>query len=211
MDVHPPHESVHTWRDVLIHLGIITVGLFVALMLEGLVGWMHHRRLVTEARENIRQEITNNAKQADEDLVSLKQNEERLMKNLAQLAEIRSTHQWGHDRRLTYTLDWNSFSDSAWRSARDTGALSFMPYKQVQDLADVYGQQEIINTAAQQLFEEQPRALAPLFIAKDADKTSEANLDRIQTRTADVFISVRVLEQVLTQLQKQYQDTLKKM
>lgn len=28
MDVHPPHEPVHTWRDALMHLGIVTVGLF---------------------------------------------------------------------------------------------------------------------------------------------------------------------------------------
>ena len=210
MDVHPPHEPVHTWRDVFIHLGMITVGLFVALMLEGFVQWMHHRHLVTEARANIRQEISYNTQLTNEDLTSLKQNEERLMKNLAQLEHIRATHQW-EKHNLTYTLDWNGFSDSAWKSARDTGALSFMGYKQVQDLADLYGQQDIVNVAAQRLFEEQPKALAPLFIATNVDKTSDADLERVQSRTADVLVSVRVLEQILTQLKQQYQDTLKKM
>jgi hypothetical protein len=27
LDVHPPHEAAHSWRDILIHLATITVGL----------------------------------------------------------------------------------------------------------------------------------------------------------------------------------------
>src|ERR1700722_2087401 len=34
IDIHPPHESVHSWKDVFIHLGIITVGLLIAISLE---------------------------------------------------------------------------------------------------------------------------------------------------------------------------------
>ena len=208
MDVHAPHEPVHTWKDIFIHLAIVTVGLFIALMLEGLVEWSHHRHLVAEARENIRQEITDNLKLADADLSSLKQDEDRLRKNLVQLDEIRSTHNWNH-RNLSYTLHWDSFDDSAWRSARDTGALSFMEYKQVQGLADVYGQQEIVNAFAQRLFVEQPQALSALFITKEIDKTSDSNLQQIQTRTADALINVQSMEQILTQLRQQYEDAFK--
>jgi len=86
-----------------------------------------------------------------------------------------------------------------------------MAFKQVQDLADLYGEQDVVNTAVLRLIDEQPKALAPLLIVKDVDQSSEANLERVQTRTADVLVSVRVLEQILTQLKQQYQDTLKKM
>ena len=95
--------------------------------------------------------------------------------------------------------------------ARAIGALGFMAFKQVQDLADLYGEQDVVNTAVLRLIDEQPKALAPLLIVKDVDQSSEANLERVQTRTADVLVSVRVLEQILTQLKQQYQDTLKKM
>jgi hypothetical protein len=37
LDVHPPHEPAHSWRDILIHLATITIGLFIALSLEGRV------------------------------------------------------------------------------------------------------------------------------------------------------------------------------
>jgi len=41
MDVHAPHEPVTTWTQVWIHLGIITVGLLIALGLEHAVASMH--------------------------------------------------------------------------------------------------------------------------------------------------------------------------
>ena len=37
MDVHAPHEPIHTWRDFFIHLITITVGLLIAISLEGMV------------------------------------------------------------------------------------------------------------------------------------------------------------------------------
>lgn len=122
---------------------------------------------------------------------------------------IRAAHNL-HDKDLTYTFDWSSFSDSAWRSARDTGALSYMTYQQVQNLADVYGQQEIVNQAAINIFEEQPRSLAPIFIFSDPNKVSDVELQRMQERSADELVSVRVMEQIVAQLLQQYQSTLKK-
>jgi hypothetical protein len=38
-DIHPPHQAAHSWRDIFIHLATITVGLFIALSLEGCVEW----------------------------------------------------------------------------------------------------------------------------------------------------------------------------
>ena len=34
LDVHAPHEAVHTWKDFFIHLATISVGLLVAVGLE---------------------------------------------------------------------------------------------------------------------------------------------------------------------------------
>ena len=41
-DIHPPHQAAHSWRDIFVHLATITVGLFIALSLEGCVEWQHH-------------------------------------------------------------------------------------------------------------------------------------------------------------------------
>src|SRR5487761_2568802 len=56
IEVHAPHESVHTWKDVLIHIGIITVGLLLAIGLEQGVEYFHHRHQVSETREALKAE-----------------------------------------------------------------------------------------------------------------------------------------------------------
>ena len=73
MDVHAPHEPIHTWRDIALHLGIVTVGLFIALSLEAFVEHLHNRHLVAEARANIREELESNHQAAQRDLVYLQQ------------------------------------------------------------------------------------------------------------------------------------------
>lgn len=62
MDVHPPEHSIRTWRDLLTHVAVMTIGLFIALMLESLVEYAHHRHIVHQARENIRQECSTTAR-----------------------------------------------------------------------------------------------------------------------------------------------------
>jgi len=60
IEVHAPHEPIHTWKDFWIHLGTITVGLLIAISLEQSVEKLHqlHERheleaaLRTEAQHN---------------------------------------------------------------------------------------------------------------------------------------------------------------
>ena len=62
IEVHPPSEPVHGWRDFLIHLATITIGLLIALSLEGCVEFWHHRSLVHEAEASMQIEIEGNAR-----------------------------------------------------------------------------------------------------------------------------------------------------
>jgi hypothetical protein len=43
LDMHPPHQSIHTWRDFFIHIATIVVGLCIAVGLEQTVEFFHHR------------------------------------------------------------------------------------------------------------------------------------------------------------------------
>ena len=42
-DVHAPHQTIHTWKDFLIHIAAITIGLLLAVGLEQTVEYVHHR------------------------------------------------------------------------------------------------------------------------------------------------------------------------
>ncbi len=43
LDVHAPHETIHTWRNFLTHIAAIVVGLLIAVGLEQTVEFLHHR------------------------------------------------------------------------------------------------------------------------------------------------------------------------
>jgi len=53
MDVNPPQGPIHTWKDFLLHLLTITIGLFIALSLEAAVEALHHRHMVRDGRQDL--------------------------------------------------------------------------------------------------------------------------------------------------------------
>jgi hypothetical protein len=61
LDVHPPHESIHTWSDFFIHIATIVVGLLIALGLEQTVEHFHHKHQVAEVRDSLNVERRFNA------------------------------------------------------------------------------------------------------------------------------------------------------
>ncbi len=138
MDIHPPHHPIESKRDFFIHLFTITCGLLIALSLEALVEWGHHRALVREARENIRREIEDNKKATVEDIEKVEQDRLRFVHNFQEERGLRDDPQTVH-HTVESTFSWSSTSDAAWRTARDSGALAYMPYTEVQRYADVYG------------------------------------------------------------------------
>jgi hypothetical protein len=60
LDVRPPHETIHDWRDFLLHILTITIGLLIALGLEATVEAVHHRNEVNETREALKKEMAEN-------------------------------------------------------------------------------------------------------------------------------------------------------
>ena len=70
MEIHPPGH-IQSFRDVAIHLAIVTAGILIALGLEQTVEFFNHRRLVAEARANILSEIRDNKQELDKQVALL--------------------------------------------------------------------------------------------------------------------------------------------
>ena len=66
MEIHAPHQPITSWRDVVVHLAIVTVGILIALGLETLVELKQHRDMGIEARENITHELQDNKRELDD-------------------------------------------------------------------------------------------------------------------------------------------------
>jgi len=210
LDVHPPHEPIHSWRDFFIHLATITIGLLIALSLEGLVEWGHHRHLVHEAHDSIREEFKTNHDHVAYNLSSIREDEERIRAAIKLLVSLRSGKKI-ENGSLQYTVSWSSFTDSAWRTAQSSGALGLIDFKSARDLSDVYAQQELVDATATRIYRNQPLALAPLFISGDPNRMSPVEIQTCLERSADLLLDLQGLQQLLTQLDVQYLEELKKM
>ena len=60
LDVHPPHEAAHTWKDFLIHIATIVVGLCIAVGLEQTVEALLHRHERAELIEHMHTQAERN-------------------------------------------------------------------------------------------------------------------------------------------------------
>ncbi len=209
MDVHPPHEPIHSWRDFLLHLLTITIGLLIALGLEAAVENLHHRNIVREAREKIRHELEQNQQAVASDLKGIDTNKHNLQNDMERLRAIRKNPAAEKGSRLTYEFDWSSFNESAWFSARDSGALTYMPTDEVQRYADVYNQQEVATNEAVSIFSAEVQIAAPFMMEGD-DPLSRDEVQGMMHDTAVTYSRLYALRQIVEQLGQIYADALKK-
>jgi hypothetical protein len=144
LDVHPPHETIHGFRDFLIHLLTITAGLLIALGLEASVEAMHHRHQRKEADAMIRQEIEDNRKDLMDSSQGLKAEIASMTKVLTALEEIAAGQRPVEDGLQEDDLQFREgpMQDSAWRTANSTGALSYMEYAEVKKFSEAYKEQD---------------------------------------------------------------------
>ena len=59
MEIHKP-KPVHTWRELLSEIGVVVIGIVIALSLEEGLRALHDRGIASEAREAVREEIRQN-------------------------------------------------------------------------------------------------------------------------------------------------------
>ncbi len=101
-------------------------------------------------------------------------------------------------------------SDAAWRTARDSGALGYMPLDEVQTYASLYGLQEHVTDQALVLLTHQAESLGPI-VAEDADfaKMSDGEFAAMRLAGGTNYEDVVILQQLLRNLDQQYASTLK--
>ncbi len=148
MELHVPEQPIHSWRDVALHLGIVTIGILIALGLESLVEWRHHRALAEEARENIVSELHDNRTEVDFFVKNVPRSRKQIETALRVTEQLEARHQ--PQGSLTVGLNRSDLTDTSWTTAQAIGALSYMGYGEVKKYGAVYGlQQELARTSAE--------------------------------------------------------------
>lgn len=124
LDVHPPHESVHTWSDFFIHIATIVVGL------EQLVELFHHRHQLQKAPEELRDELNANRRGATTQLDCVHQVQAELNADMSLLLAHRATNQ-PITAKLNFDWSFRRSRSAAWNTNKLSGALDLMPHPEL--------------------------------------------------------------------------------
>ena len=182
MDVHPPHAPIHSVKEFMVHLLAITIGLLIALGLEGSVEWLHHRHLARDARENILKEVLSQAEDA----------------------------QHGRTQKPIGGFTWTSvlLRDSAWKAASSTGAIAYMDYDEVKGYSQLYDVQKLLISFQERYFVERHEMNVLLEQMQVEGKISDAEFESGKRAILSAKLTARELNELDNVLNDSYTKAL---
>ncbi|MES2392295.1 MAG: hypothetical protein V4555_11685 [Acidobacteriota bacterium] len=170
LDVHPPHDAAHTWRDFFIHIATIVIGLLIAIGLEQTVEYLHHRHQLAETREALREEHEINRKFLAFRVIEFRRFNAILEGNLDDFLYLRQ-HPGTPLANLPHKINWNGsrtpIQEAAWTSARQDNITQFMNTNELHDYENFYDWLE----STSQRFDDFRKALsdARVYTTRDFD------------------------------------------
>ena len=143
MEIHHPDAPIHSIKEFLVHLSLVTIGILIALALEGAVAALHHRHLVAEAEENMQTEIADNRSQLEAALARAPLAEDELKAAIRTITMERTrTNKTDSDHPFAFGFAVVRLRSTAWETAKAIGAVSYMSYSEAKRFTDVYLLQE---------------------------------------------------------------------
>lgn len=192
-DVHPPNTSIHGWREFFLHLATITIGLLIALGLEGTVEWFHHRHVMHQAQDGLLKEIKSNADGIRGKIAGLEKHEGELKRDVEILKQIIAHPDAANHETMTVSLDLTGFDSVSWATAQATGATTYMAYADARRYSDIYSEQAEIDAQVRRAMRDFSVTIGPLLNAKSDDKSADPEgakimKQRIETLQGQLFL-----------------------
>jgi hypothetical protein len=136
MEIHGPEGPTNSFKDFAIHIVIVTIGILIALGLEGVREAIYVRHIVRDARENFHVELEANRQNLDKELKNDRETLDRLDQIIADLPNLRKKPTEFRARVGKIYPSGYFFSSSRWESALSTGALGHMSVDEVNQYAE---------------------------------------------------------------------------
>jgi hypothetical protein len=180
LEVHAAHHTPMTWKEVLLHIGIISTGLLIALGLEQTAEFFHHRHMVAETRRSLAAEREVNKLYFSVQTEELNRILPLLHTNLAVYQFLRQ-HPSAPKSQWPGEIHWYGiyprYVDAVWKTAQANNVLHFMPQAEVRSLSGLYDRLDLL-TEANQAAKQTKRALFINSIEQpDPAKLTPAQLD----------------------------------
>ena len=207
LDVHPPHGKMHGVGDFFLHLFTITVGLLIALGLEGLVERHHNHEVREQAEANLRTEIRANQKALSK-LLPVIHDEQKTLIAVLQFVLAREKNEPGDLGEIKFGFSNSLLSDASWRTASVTGALALMDYDTVQRYADTYQLQEATMRLEQVTLDDYLLLESYAVYGFDATKVSPAAAMQAEPHVRETLSHLMAWEQFIEGLEQVYAKAL---
>jgi hypothetical protein len=138
MDIHPPLGKTESLKEFFTHILIVTVGILIALSLEGVrESWREHVA-VSEARESFREELKLNREQLAKDQQNVRQVDAQLDQIISAMPQLARSPAALEKRVLELQPGFYFFRTTSWESAMSSGALAHMNRKELDGFVDAY-------------------------------------------------------------------------
>ncbi|MBV9550396.1 MAG: hypothetical protein JO256_12065 [Alphaproteobacteria bacterium] len=136
MEIHKP-KPVHSWREFLSEIGVVVIGVCIALAAEQSVEWLHWHVQVGEAREVIATELTENLAGA----INRVRQADCVERGLDQLAIILdgAAKSGSLPPVGNIGIPWRqTYPSGAWESVIASQTATHFPRQQLADIASLY-------------------------------------------------------------------------
>jgi predicted xylose isomerase-like sugar epimerase len=207
LEIHAPHKPVHSLREMLTHLVLVTLGVLIALSFEGIGSWREHRALLHEARANILSELRDNQKELAQRLEGIPKERDNLTAAIDVAQRLMDTKKLEGEVQLGFqTAD---LRDASRTTAAVTGAFGLMDYSEVKKYATVYGHQELFLRAQTTAIENLTRTMAAVHLLQHSDRATARELEDWKMSLRLTIASLTVEEGLGQGLVKEYDRVLK--
>ena len=139
MDIHPHRGGLRSWKEFLVDLSMVVLGILIALGIEQIRTHFHDRRLADDARANFAAEIRL-------ERIAVTDHRAALRKVSARIDGYFAAGAPASDTLNDLFLQWQFLPTGAWSTAEATQAFSFMRYDEVQLYSNLHALQEISNS-----------------------------------------------------------------
>jgi hypothetical protein len=141
LDVHPAHHAAHNLRDFFVHIATIVLGLCIAVGLEQIVEYLHHRHQVAAARDALRVEREENRGAFAVNYTYFRLQTAALQNDLRVFTFLQQ-HPGTPEEKLPGVPSWSAGydiqADSAWKNAQQNNVVALMPQSEAEQYAQLY-------------------------------------------------------------------------
>ena len=206
MEVHTPHEPVTSLRGLVTHLGLVIVGVLIALSFEGIATWRDHRALVRDARANLLNEVRDNRNALAERLRQIPQETDQLIRALE--VSIALQQHKTIDGKMDLGFRSADLQTASHATAEVTGAFALMEYDEVKRYASLYNRQNVFVKTQDQATQDLTRALSGVSFLSRNEPASARELEDWSTAIRQAMASLYIEGELGASLVKHYDSVL---